>query len=1202
MSKPQETSQAAEFNPYRVWLGIPLNKLPADHYSLLGLEKYESDDDVIAAAADRVMVFVKTFQTGKYSEQSQQILNEIAAARICLLNKSAKTEYDKTLHSAEKEEVSESSVPVSAPPIVPPGVESPSHVLNFNFDLDTTGESRTKVSSVHKRSAIGSRKNKADKVKPAAHKEESEEIAVAPVPFWLMGLVGALALILLIGIVFLLLGFGGSKTVSTNDSAQTETKENPNPVDLSVGKSEEAEKSEEKKTSGNSSDKIDPVVVTPPEVKPEPSPSTANSVDETKEAEANTAEEPAQATGFELPPPSGDTASLFPEDAAPAPEPAASDTPVNIPALQPSVPAEPEPPKQIVHTVVGHDFPTAEKAGDKHVVTVDNIEYVFRWIPSGSFMMGSPETEPGRKENERQHSETISSGFWILETEITAEMFAAVMGTAKPSESVKNNPAMNVSFNQALEFCDRLSRFSNMYVALPSEVQWEYACRAGTSTAYNYGSSASELYQKANYCDKEFPSEREGKDMEHSDAFPRMAPVRSFPPNAWGLYDMHGNVEEWCAYPSANVPVDATNTLIGVYKGGSYYSPSSDCRSAARAAKNYTGNPSGFRIVRRAATAPTPNIAATRPILSDRTPSDGDISLPGKRPGQRAVKKFGNVEFKFRWCPPGETKAFRTTKTDIVITHGFWMLETEVTQAMYEEVMGENPAFFKGESNPVEQVSWNDAQKFCKTLSDRWKDVTVYLPTEVQWIHAGRAGSMEQFSCGPKLPTDAANCNAQSPCIGQPRGVFTASTLPVGSYAPNAWGLYDIHGNVAEWCFDRYESTYRYQRTKDEMYYDPTGSPVGANRIFHGGSWLDPFASAVFYGGYSYALPSEDSYRTGFRICTLPEGQSWAGREQLAPPRSEFFANQPDSVDLPESTSEEFTTLLTVQKDTDVPWILSSLGLEQFKTGAFSYAFTQTGENPADAQWKFTLNLQNGESLEIAQLKKEGNALKFRFTDTTGNEAAQMIRNTILKIQIDSDIHYLALRKPYLVKENVFNCFDGGLIIKPELKYLPKQLTRVLYRIYPLDNPPTACVMPDGAFPITSKQGAIKFVFEGKLPIAIRPEFIPSSGMMCKFTLEADKAIKQGFSAYLAAKATVDKTAEENKAIISNLKSKLSSGAGSPKMKQDLFKLMFYQWGANFMKKASEKAPLVHFEVYLDCGGRRLTLIAIQPPPPPVVN
>ena len=99
MSASEESSQNAEFNPYRVWLGIPANKLPADHYSLLGLETFESDPDVIESAADKVMAFVKTFQNGKYSKQSQQLLNEIAAARVCLLNEKAKAEYDAKLRA-----------------------------------------------------------------------------------------------------------------------------------------------------------------------------------------------------------------------------------------------------------------------------------------------------------------------------------------------------------------------------------------------------------------------------------------------------------------------------------------------------------------------------------------------------------------------------------------------------------------------------------------------------------------------------------------------------------------------------------------------------------------------------------------------------------------------------------------------------------------------------------------------------------------------------------------------------------------------------------------------------------------------------------------------------------------------------------------------------------------------------------------------
>ena len=180
MSASEESSQNAEFNPYRVWLGIPANKLPADHYSLLGLETYESDPDVIESAADKVMSFVKTFQNGKYSKQSQQLLNEIAAARVCLLNEKAKAEYDAKLRAKEQQTASSQLGMVAPPPIIGGGTVPPVQTTAFDF------------TSANKSSSHG--KSKQDRKKGGgAYVKRGSKTTAAPIPFWIWG-VGAAAL------------------------------------------------------------------------------------------------------------------------------------------------------------------------------------------------------------------------------------------------------------------------------------------------------------------------------------------------------------------------------------------------------------------------------------------------------------------------------------------------------------------------------------------------------------------------------------------------------------------------------------------------------------------------------------------------------------------------------------------------------------------------------------------------------------------------------------------------------------------------------------------------------------------------------------------------------------------------------------------------------------------------------------------------
>ena len=174
----------------------------------------------------------------------------------------------------------------------------------------------------------------------------------------------------------------------------------------------------------------------------------------------------------------------------------------------------------------------------------------------------------------------------------------------------------------------------------------------------------------------------------------------------------------------------------------------------------------------------------------------------------------------------------------VKITRAFYIGVTEVTQEQYKVVMGLNPSKFKGKDNPVEMVSWNNAVDFCKKLNEK-EGKTYRLPTEAEWEYACRAGSKGKYCFGndPKVLSDYAWYAGNS----------SDTTHPVGQKKPNAWGLYDMHGNVWEWCGDRY---------KPDYYGRPTEDPKGASGepCMRGGSFCS--IPIICRSAYRYFYPA----------------------------------------------------------------------------------------------------------------------------------------------------------------------------------------------------------------------------------------------------------------------------------------------------------------------------------------------------------
>lgn len=213
------------------------------------------------------------------------------------------------------------------------------------------------------------------------------------------------------------------------------------------------------------------------------------------------------------------------------------------------------------------------------------MEFVL--VPAGDFVAGSPTTEPGHKDDEVLYPVRIGKPFYVASHEVTAGEWLAVMEphAAALDESARELPAVNITWHAARDFTDRLNAGQPWRLRLPSEIEWEYACRAGTTTPYSTGPVLST--EEANY-NGEFPLP--GQQMgQNRGAVTR---VGSFAPNAWGLFDMHGNVWEWTN--------DAYDEGRKVIRGGSWRFDADSARCALR----YTHRPQdrgdslGLRLVR----------------------------------------------------------------------------------------------------------------------------------------------------------------------------------------------------------------------------------------------------------------------------------------------------------------------------------------------------------------------------------------------------------------------------------------------------------------------------------------------------------------------------------------------------------------------------------------------------------------------------
>jgi len=211
-----------------------------------------------------------------------------------------------------------------------------------------------------------------------------------------------------------------------------------------------------------------------------------------------------------------------------------------------------------------------------------------------------------------------------------------------------------------------------------------------------------------------------------------------------------------------------------------------------------------------------------------------------------------------------------------VTVSSFYLGVYQVTQKEYQNIIRKNPSDFTGDNLPVDNVSWYNALEYCNRLSKLNGLTPVYkldglnvmwdrsangyrLPTEAEWEYACRAGTVTPFNTGNNITTSQANYNGNLPYNDNDVGIYRETTTPVGTFAANRWGLYDMHGNVLEWCWDLDGNYRRGAKT------NPVGASSGWHRVNRGGSWGHS-ARTLRSAWRNLAEPVSSYYSLGFRV------------------------------------------------------------------------------------------------------------------------------------------------------------------------------------------------------------------------------------------------------------------------------------------------------------------------------------------------
>jgi sulfatase modifying factor 1 len=574
----------SDFDPYHKWLGIPPQEQPANHYRLLAITDFEVDREVISAAAERQTIYLRTMQAGEHEVLVAELLNEVSQARVTLLNADQKAAYDEELRKQQTPEPQPEPTP-RAIPVVQTTAPTPVVVrgtVTQDFPVSVVQPTR----------------------KPRRRK---------PKEIWKQPAVIGISVVVAIGVLVLFISQmspGDAEPVASNTPGRLFAEM---AVETAAAEKADAEKAVTVTTALVKGDWKEVLALDPGNIEglrlQDAAEVQAAEVQAAEEqaAEEQAAEEKAAAEKAAAEKAAAEKAAAerATADKAAADKAAADKAAAVTAALG----------KRDWKTVLAIDADNIEgkqmQAADLEIIArapiANRIGMKLKLIPAGTFMMGSPETEKNRGDGEHQHEVTISKAFYIQTTEVTQRQWRAVMGTEpwkgqELSKYVKegpNYPVAYISWDAAVAYCKILSQAVGKTYRLPTEAEWEYACRAGTPTAWSFGDDEKALGDYAWY--KENASDIVSEQYAHQVGLKK--------PNAFGLYDMHGNVYEWChdyyggEYYKQSPEKDPTGPTSGsfpVLRGGAWLASTRDTRSARRDRGGAGGRRDsyGFRLVR----------------------------------------------------------------------------------------------------------------------------------------------------------------------------------------------------------------------------------------------------------------------------------------------------------------------------------------------------------------------------------------------------------------------------------------------------------------------------------------------------------------------------------------------------------------------------------------------------------------------------